>query len=241
VLELPDSARVAAWLNAWLGGAASPDDVISGLLAHQAHVVFRGFGDQPLPPALLLGRLRADGVTRASVALPVSAEGVGLAGPPAFNLEAHEAGQAVLLHGTGTGLVPRTVGGSTSWHALPASAPSYLPDVASADRDLREALRVSADALADLDVAAWSPDVADALLNLRRPAEFDAPVTFASPEATRCAVQGARCLAIVTMSEANDGGAVSATQASARREALVPLARAARTAVVAACSSLDGR
>jgi hypothetical protein len=114
--------------------------------------------------------------------------------------------------------------------------------VAGADRALRTALTDAATALADLDVASWNPDVADALMNLRRPVELDPPMSFASGAAARTAVSGLRCQHIVELAFADqDGGAVSSWEAEQRREALMPLARASRAAIVAACSSLDGR
>jgi hypothetical protein len=107
---------------------------------------------------------------------------------------------------------------------------------------LRSALTEAANALAALDVASWNPDVADALMNLRQPAELDAPMSFPSGIAARTAVSGLRCQHIVELAFADeDGGAVSSWEAEQRRTALMPLQRASRAAIVAACSSLDGK
>ena len=241
MLPLPDSARVACWLNAWLRAGASTDDVIAAVKGQRASVTFAGLDAAPLSPALMLGTLRSLSVSRVSVALPVHGDPVGLAGPPAFNAEAYDAGEAIVLHGAGQGLVPRSAGGATQWRAFPADVPAYLPDVASADRELRNALRVAADELARLDVAAWEPEVADELMNLRSPATFDGPTTFASPAAATTALSAARCLKIVDLAGRDHGGALSAHEATRRRDALTPLAGAARAAVVAACSAVDGR
>ncbi len=241
MLTLPASARLACWLNAWLRGDVSADALISGIVGRQSSVDFSGFDAAPLPPALLLGQLRAEKVSSVSVALPVPGDPLGLGGPPAFNAEGLEAKEAVVLHGSGRGLVPRTVGAATRWGALEAEPPAYLPDVGSADRALRDAIRVAADELTRLDVAAWSPDIADELMNLRAPRPFDVPATFASPAAARAAGQGARCLRMVAMARRDDGGALSATEAARRHVALAPLDHAARNAIIAACSSLDGR
>lgn len=211
-------------------------------MAGQAHVAFSGFGSaQPLSTAFLLGEIRRHGVRRVSAALPVPGDLVGLGGPSTFNAEAVDVGEAVILHGADVGFVPSKVGASTRWVAAAAAPPTYLPDIATADQELRLALVDAARDLAELDVAAWGPDVADALMNLRAPTELDAPMAFASPSAARTALAGLRCREIVELAFRDDGGTVSSSEAARRRAALAPLARASRAAVVAACSSVDGR
>lgn len=244
MFAVPHAARTSCWLNAWLAGREGADAVITGLMGQQAHVEFAAFGhDAPgLSPALLLGELRKHGVIQVSTALPTPGDPLGLGGPSNFNAEAIDVGEALVLHGADMGLLPRTVGRSTRWEATPASPPGFLPDVAAADRALRSALTDAASALADLDVASWNPDIADALMNLRRPVELDPPLSFASGDAARTAVSGLRCQHIVELAFADeDGGAVSSWEAAQRREALMPLARASRAAIVAACSTLDGK
>ncbi len=243
MFAVPHAARTACWLNAWLAGRESADAVITGLMGGQAHIEFVVFGhDGPgLSPALLLGELRKHGVTQVGAALPSPGDPLGLGGPVSFNADALDVGEALVLYGVETGLVPRTTGRSTRWEAAPASPPSHLPDVAGADRALRSALTEAANALAELDVASWNPDVADALMNLRQPAELDAPMSFASGAAARTAVSGFRCQHIVELAFADDGGAVSSWESQQRRTALLPLQRASRAAIVAACSSLDGQ
>ena len=240
---VPTAARTACWLNAWLAGRESADDVIAGLIGEQAHVEFVVFGyDGPgLSPALLLGELRRHGVTRVSPALPSPGDPLGLGGPPSFNADAIDAGEALLLHGADVGLVPQVTGRATRWLASNATPPGFLPDLAGADQALRAALTEAADALAELDVASWNPGVADALMNLRRPMSLDTPMSFASGVAARTTVTGLRCEHIVELAFSDEeGGAVSAWEAEQRRAALVPLLRASRAAIVAACSSLDG-
>ena len=76
-------------------------------------------------------------------AFPVEGDPVGLGGPPAFNADALEAGEAVVVAGTGLGLVPHRTGAAVVWTAHPAG-PRQLPDVGEADRALRAALLESA-------------------------------------------------------------------------------------------------
>jgi hypothetical protein len=237
VFTVPIAARFAGWLNAWLAHRESSDAVISGMVGSCAHVDVRGLADgQPLSPALLLGELRRLGVEQVSACLPRPGHPLGLGGPSDFNLDALDAGQAVVLHGSGLGLLPTTVGHAVHWRAAPACPPSYLPDVSAADRELRSALLEASDQLAELDVSAWSPDAADALLNLRAPIRLDAPMALPSGVAARAFTSGLRTMEIVRLATRDEGGSVSAHDARCRRDLLAPLERASRTAVVAACS-----
>ena len=242
MLSLPASARVACWVNAWLTSRESTDAVISECNGRGAAAEF--VGPDPLSrltPAFFLGEIRRWGVRQASSALPVPGDPLGLGGPATFNTDALDAREGVVLHGPDLGLVPSWTGGVTVWHVSPARQPTYLASVADADRALRAAVTEVADRLAELDVASWLPDVADVLLNLRQPATLDQTVPFASPRAARLAHDGLRAGTIVSLAGGDDGGAVSASQVAQRAAALQPLDRAARAAVVAATSSLDGR
>lgn len=242
MLRVPAAARTACWLNAWLAGRESADEVIAGLTGPDPSVDFRGLdGPGPLSSALLLGRLRTLGVARVSAAVPVPGDPVGLGGPAAFNNLAVDRGGAVILHGAGLGMLPRSSGAVLTWTAQAAHPPEYVPDVASADRELREAFRsVTADLVA-LDVAAWNPEAADALMNLRAPVELDVAMPFAVPQAARTLITALRALAIVELAGRDDGAAVTAAEADARRRSLSPLSHAGRSAVVAACSILEPR
>jgi len=242
MLDLPAAARLGCWLNAWIAGRASADATITGITGGTGKASFSGLlaeSAASLPPALLLREVRRRKVARASVALPLPGDLVGLGGPGAFNLDAVDAGQAVLLVGTGLGLVP-SLGPTTNWVASAADPPSHLPDVASADRELKQHLLGAADCLAALDVAAWSPDAADAVLNLSAPVDYD-EVMFGSAVAARVVTSGLRCYEIVRLALRDDGGSLTAAASSRRREALLPLRRAALSAIVAGCSSVDGR
>jgi hypothetical protein len=234
---VPAAARLAGWLNAWLDGREGADAVIAGVTGTHTVVEIRGIDTQgPLSLALALGELRRLGVHRVSACLPRPGDPLGLGGPAGFNVDALDAGEAVVLHGPGLGLLPSEVGGSVHWRAVEATPPTYVPDVSEADRDLRARLIETADRLAALDVTSWSPDAADALLNLRAPARFDVPMALPSGQAARAFVAGLRGMAIVALATRDDGGSVSSHEAERRRECLQPLERASRAAVVAACS-----
>jgi hypothetical protein len=241
VLQLPAAARAACWLNAWLAGREGADAVISGLAEPGRATEF--VGPEPgsrLAPALFLGELRRWGVRRVSSALPAPGDPLGLGGPPGFNADSIEAGEAVVLHGAELGLVPGSAGSVTSWQVTRAAAPPYLPQVGDAGRELRAALAAAADSLARLDVVSWRPEIADDLQVLRRPGRPAERLPFAAPECARVASEALRAAAIVTLARSDDTGPVSARDADERSAALQPLDRAARAALVAATSSYDG-
>jgi len=231
---LPVSARLAWWGTAWLRGYVVADLVVDAVLADDATHVVAGLPDVEGSVSLTrtLAELRATGADTVGIALPVAGDPVGLGGPAAFNAAALEAGEAVVCGGIG--LVPRQVGAAVEWTAYVAG-PRPLSDVGEADRALRLALQGAAVALADLDVARWRPEAADELMNLRhRPVVAPPPGTPA--RCVELAARSLQALAIVDLALEDDGGALSAAQASERRQSLQPLGSAARRGLVAACS-----
>ena len=189
---------------------------------------------ESLPLALALGPIRALGAAAAGLALPVEGDPVGLGGPAAFNREALEYGEAVVLVGADLGLVPVRAGRGVVWRCLPAHR-RQLPDVGEADRGLRAALLETAAALAELDVARWRTDVADELLDLRNLRRVAAPAGT-PPICIDLASRGSQALRIVALALEDDGAALTSDEIERRRSALQPLARAGRSAVAAACS-----
>lgn len=235
--RLPDSARFALWFSAWVAGAASLDAARDGIVADDvAHdVVDLPDREHPVPVVLALGLLRAEGGTSARLALPVPGDLLGLAGPATFNGEVVDVGEGVLVHGAGLGLVPHRVGAAVQWRCHPAATEPQVPDPSEADGALRRALVDTADRLAELDVARWRPEVADELIALRRHVDLAFPPGMAA-RAVRLAGLAARCRTVVELALTDDGGSVTAAEATARTEALRPLDHAARRGLVAACA-----
>lgn len=99
---------MAWWLSAWLRGDESPDEFLAAVIGDDAahDVVGLPGEDEPVPLPLALGSLRLFNVRKAGLALPVEGDPAGLGGPPDFNAEALEVGEAVVLAETGYGLVP---------------------------------------------------------------------------------------------------------------------------------------
>lgn len=226
---LPPAAVLAWWATAWLRGQTVTDLLLDAVTDDERfHRDDRG---EPL--AGVLGRLRAAGATGCGLALPVDGDPLGLGGPPALTTLALEHGSAVVCAEASFALVPEEVGETVVWHVTGAEQ-RQLPDVGEADRGLRRATAEAADALAALDVARWRPEAADLFLDGTRDNPVAPPGT---PE--RCVMLAARALTartVVDLALADDGGAASASEISSRRQALLPLDRAARRALVAACS-----
>lgn len=231
--SLPLSGLLAGWLGACLDGRSHPEEMLQSIGARTLHLV-TGLDDEPVSLVLALGALRRRGATGAALALPVPGDLVGLAGPPAFNVQALEAGEAVLVTGAGVGLVPHLAHDVVAWHAAPAERPRPL-DPQEAGATLRTTLAEATNRLVALDVARWKPEIADALSNLHHRGPAPLPPHFAGSRASiiECAVL---CREIVALAGQGDGAEVSAFEVDARRDALQPLDRAARHALVAACS-----
>jgi hypothetical protein len=231
------SASFALWFSAWAAGSVSLDDARDAIVADAAaHDVAGLPGEsEPVPLILALGRLRSSGPTSAGIALPVAGDPLGLAGPSTFNVAALDAGEGVVLDGIDLGLVPHRTGAGVVWQCHEAVSRRQVPDPSEADTLLRQAVLTAADALAELDVARWRPEVADELMALRRPSGFDVPAGM-RPGALKLVSLATRCRSIVDLALADDGAAVTAYEADRRREALLPLDHAARRGLVAACS-----
>jgi hypothetical protein len=233
---LPASVRLAWWGTAWLRGHAVTDLVIDAVIGGDATHVVAGLPGADGTATLVegLAELRRLGATAVGAAFPAEGDPVGLGGPADFNREALEAGEAVLVDGTGLGLVPRRTGAAVAWTVHPAG-PRQLADVGEADRALRAGLLETAEALAELEVARWRPEVADRLMNLRHRAPIAAPDGVPA----RCvdlAARGLQASGIVELALEDEGGSLTAYDAEQRRAALVPLDRAGRRALTAACS-----
>ncbi|HSE07374.1 MAG TPA: hypothetical protein VLB29_01805 [Nocardioidaceae bacterium] len=234
---LPRSAELAVWFTAWAGGGVSLDDARDAVVGSDAaHDVLGLPGEaEPVPLILALGRLKAAGAVGAGLALPVPGDPLGLAGPAAFNADALEVGEAVVLQGLDAGLVPHVAGAGVAWAVQEANSRRQVPDVAEADTSLRQAVLAAAKTLADLDVARWRPEVADELMALRRAVDLPFPPRW-DARAVRVASLSVRCRTVVDLALEDEGGAVSASETEARRAALTPLDHAARRGLVAACS-----
>jgi len=237
----PRCARLAAWANAVLLGAVSPDTAGERITGDDPpHRVdgLPGGADQSLPVAL--ARLRGAGVRGLRLVLPAPGDPVGLPGPGPFTSAALLAGGGVIVEGrTGPiGLVPEESAGAVRWHAwsLPPDEPRPdNPGLAEADQALARALREATDLLTARDLARADPEADSALAALRDGRLDGDGLPPGYPDrAQGVLVRARRLAAVVRLAAGSDGGAVTAAEAALRREALLGLERAARHAEVAA-------
>ncbi|MET8578642.1 hypothetical protein [Streptomyces sp. NPDC005012] len=256
MLTEPRAGRLAAWGNALLAHLVPPDDAVAAIVGDDALHRVEGLPgeDRAVGLSLALGRLRALGATGLRLALPAPGHPLGLSGPAEFNARALEAEEAVVCHGVALGLVPEVheagpegAGGAEDvhvevvWHCLPVreAPPADVPSLGEAERELAEALREATEVLTRLDVAASGPVAEAALDAYRARAERaqgrDALAPGYPPRAARVLRLAERVGLLVSLAyERGHGGAVSAGEMAARREALRPVERTARRAMVAA-------
>jgi hypothetical protein len=222
-------------LNAVLRGTAGPDDFAHAVRGDDPqHLVV----DWPTAAPLSLEQLpstvlRASG-TAARLALPVAGDLLGLRGPADFNIAALEAGEAVVLAGTGIGLVPELDARTVLWRARPAE-PAPVLDHGDEGRLLRQALVSTTAELARLDVASWQPEIPDLLMNVRHRPDLALP-PGTGPRACEDLERAVLCLEIVGLALRDEGGAASSYEIAERRRCLTDLDRAARRVTVAVCS-----
>lgn len=256
MLTEPRSGRLAAWGNALFAGLVSPDEAAARIVGDDTVHRVTGLPGEPgtAQPGLTLalGRLRVPGSSGLRVALPAPGHPLGLSGPPEFNSRALQAGEAVLAPASGVGLVPEVheagpegdVHREVTWRCLPVQEGPMadVPSLGEAERELAEAMRDAAEVLTRLDVAGSGP-VADAALEAYR-ARADAGRQLLAPGYPQRAVRvleladRVRALLSIAAGGGGDGrehgGAVSASEITARAEALRPVERTARRAQVAA-------
>ena len=230
---LPRSALLACWLQACVRGLVPPDDLADAVRGDDPrHLLL--LDDDALPLAALPARVSALEPHAVLLALPVAGDLAGLAGPASFNAAALESGEAVLLAGSGAGLVPRVDARTVLWEVQPAVEAAPI-DPGEAGATLRRTLLEVTERLVALDVASWRPEIADLLLDLRRHRDLPLPPGV-SPRRVETIERAVLCLEIVQLAEEDEGGAVSSYEVQQRRGALADLGRVARRALVAACS-----
>ena len=246
MFAVPTPPAPPCWLNAWLAGRAGGRRRAStGLVGEPAaRRVLPGSARRPaLSPALLLGELRRRASPRSALALPVPGDPLGLAGRRrSTRTRSSRRGRRAPRAPTSDWSRDRS-DGRRRWAVRPAAA--ARPTCRTSRRptaDLRDALTAGRRRLADLDVASWNPDVADALMNLRAPVaagRHDGVRLRQRPRVRRspgCGAGTSSSLALARRRRCRDR---VRGRAATRRPRCRSHARG-RAAIVAACSSLDG-
>lgn len=244
------SATLAVWSSAWLSGAAAADDVLDALqdwaelhevvaaderLATSLEIPVRGAAGGS--PAALLAALRRSGAESAELVMPVPGDVRGLGGASQFAAEALRAGEAVVLNGLG--IVPERVSkeGVIRWTVFEVerNAPTPNVPIGEAEHELTGAMRVAAGMLIELGVAKQRAGVREEL-QARIAERNHARWPSGMPQrALRVLQRSSEVSAILELAmEDEPGGALSASAAHKRAEALRPLFHAVRTARCAA-------
>jgi hypothetical protein len=237
------------WSSAWLSGAAAADDVLDALqdwaelhevvaaderLASTLEIPVRG--EAGGSPAALLAALRRSGAVNAELVMPVPGDVRGLGGASQFASEALRAGEAVALNGLG--IVPERIGeGIVRWTVFEIDRTTPSPNVplGEAEHELTGAMRVAAGMLLELGVAKHRAGVREEL-QARVAERTKARWPEGMPQrALRVLQRASEVAAILELAmEDEPGGALSASAALKRAEALRPLFHAVRTARIAA-------
>ena len=248
------SATLTVWASAWLAGAAAPDDVLDALAPwaqlHEVHAADDSTAEAASLPTLasrpttltflFAAMRRAAPRTPARLVLPAPGDVRGLPGPGVFSREATAAGEGVLfpevnLATGGLGIVPTpVVDGVLRWTVYQVPDPGPIPEyvaVSQAERDLREQVRQSASVLTSLGVARHRPGVREEIAAALRARPESRWPDGMPGQPLRVLQQADEVSAILAAALLDDpGGALSASAASARREALRPLETAVRVA-----------
>ena len=238
------AGRFAVWTTAWLTGRASYDDALDALLGDAVHsVVGLPGAEEPMPLGRVLTGLRAVGERRFRLVLPVPGDVRGLPRVPGLAPLALVAGQAAV--GNRLALVPETVGTeAVAWTAFPLDGTEPAPPpvegtLRAVSGALDLAVRNSARALADLDIARWNPEVPTLLAGLATPAAAPDLPSDHDPLAVSVLGRAQRLAKVLDLAMADaPGAAVNHAQAAARDTALRPLADAVREAVTAAFNTV---
>ncbi|WP_370941793.1 hypothetical protein AB5J62_22035 [Amycolatopsis sp. cg5] len=241
------SATFAVWSSAWLNGAAASDDVLDALLAWgEAHDVVAADPaaaeafDLPLAfnraatPVQLLMALRSHGAKSLRLVLPAPGDVRGLGPGGSFAEAALRAGEAVVITELAFGIVPEPVAeGLMRWTVFSLTAPAALEYIGmgEAEHGLTDTIRASAGALQSLNVESNRPGVrAELSARLRSVPQCEWPA--GTPGRSLRVLQRAQEIdAILAIASIDDpGGALSASAAAQRAQALRPLFDAVRTA-----------
>ncbi|WP_086820426.1 hypothetical protein [Allokutzneria sp. NRRL B-24872] len=244
------SASLAVWASAWLNGAAAADDVLDALsawgelqefvAADQETADRTGLpvdGERAAGPALWLAALRRLGADNAALVLPVPGDVRGLGGPGPVARPALERGEAAVFSSAALAAVPNNVAdGVLRWTVFSLSG-SPIADhtpIGEAEHGMTIAVREAAATLVSLDVARHRPNVRAEIAEFISTRPGLAWPNGMPPRSLRVLERSVEVEAILRAAVEGDGGAVSASAAQARADALRPLGDAVRSARCAA-------
>ena len=237
---IPRSGPVAVWATAYLRERVSMDDALSGIMQIGSPQRV-DVDDESIAWALVLGRLRRDGVTALRLLLPAPGDVAGLPGPDELNRRAVAVGEcAVTCDGPATAFIPVSERDDDAfrweWSTAIHSRP-WDTTVAQATRDLVDAMASGTEALEALDLAAGRDHVSSGLAAVENQLSGLVLPSSYPARAIDLIGRGTRLWGALLLAQANDGAAVTASEAVARSQVLAPLTRAARHAIAAGYSA----
>ena len=231
-------------------GAAAPDDVLDALApwadAHDVQAADElAAAATNLPAARRAGELADRSSWRRCAGprpapprgrrCPLPATSAASPAPAQFSREATAAGEGVLFADIGLGVVPTPVAdGVVRWSVYRVPEPGPAPEfvaLSHAERDLRDQVRRSASVLTDLGVARHRPGVREEIAASLRARPATLWPAGMPAQVLRVLQQADEVEAILSAASVDEpGGALSASAATARRDALRPIETAVRVA-----------
>ena len=236
---VPRSGVVAAWATAYLRERVSLDGAVTGILAGGPTHRIIADGEE-WAWALVLGRLRRDGVTSLRLYLPAPGDVAGLPGPADLSRRALSAGEVVVTcDGRPSALLPTPSDDGHliwEWRPVDTSRP-WDTTVGQATRDFVQAITDGADELERLDLAAGRDEVAASLAAVDAALSGLVLPSSHPARAVELIARSTRLFGALVIAQSREGAAVSAGEVGARSRALAPLVRAARHAMAAGYSA----
>src|SRR4051794_9048736 len=238
------AGRFAVWSTAWLTDRTSYDEALDTLLGETAHRVAGLPGtDEAVPLGWALTALRGMGERRFRLVLPVPGDVRGVPRVPGLAARALESGQAAV--GERLALVPEALGPeAVAWTAfsldgVPPVPPAPEGSLRSVSGALDLAVSDAARTLAEVDLARWTPEVPALLAGLAKTSNAPGLPPDHDPLALSVLGRAQRLAKVLDLALADaPGAAVTHAQATARDEALRPLAQAVREATMAAYNAV---
>lgn len=250
---IPRAAMLTAWWNAWSARACSADELIDAMALFGPQVVVDH--DSNVIP-LLIGLAKLQAIVQRTdsnpemprprsmqVVLPIPGDALGLPGPPELNKLAIQAGQVIIAPCAPFALIPSVSGDVTTWTAQAADADRVVaPAIRAeeADAAVRSALYEATTALSALDpaedrdaIGASLEDLDKQLRRLRLPRSLP-------PTQTRTAHTAARLLGVISIVASRNRSQLTVADHEDQARVLDNLARTARHALAAACSTEQG-
>lgn len=243
------AATFVAWMRACTSGAVSREALMQAVLGDDESVEIRSAARSTLPLEEVLAAWAAESWGEPRLVLGVSGDPRGLPGPGPATSAALAAGEAVVADRVV--LVPQVEAFGnpiegfttlTTWHLHEVSEPAVrAPSVGigEADRELRSAMLEAVELLASMSHAQWSPELADAVDDIRtlrrdgEPFASSLPRIY-SPTARELVARAVVVDRIVEIAHRDEGSLLHSGDAERRQRALGALAHAVRAAMVEA-------